>query len=305
MRLWISHTSEVPIREQLATQIVLAILSQDLKPGARLPSTRELARRFRIHPNTVSAAYKHLEEEGWLELRHGSGVYIRQQADQKPISPDIGLDRLIASVFRSARQTGIPLTAVRKRLRYWVELQPPDHFLLIESDVELGRIVVAEIQQAVTFPVMTADLSACKSPELLHSAIPLAMPSKVASVRAKLPEGVECIGLRVRSVTASLLPWMPAPRQELVAVVSGWPDFLKRARTMLIAAGFDSDGLLLRNVREDDWKDGLAQTAAVICDSLTATRIPKECRAIPFPLLTQESLTELQRYEEFIKQPLT
>ena len=74
---------------------------------------------------------------------------------------------------------------------------------------------------------------------------------------------------------------------------------------MLVAAGFDSDGLLLRNVREDDWKDGLAQTAAVICDSLTATRIPKECRAIPFPLLTQESLTELQRYEEFIKQPLT
>jgi DNA-binding transcriptional regulator YhcF (GntR family) len=41
MRFWISHASEVPIREQLATQIVLAILSQDLKPGTRLPSTRE------------------------------------------------------------------------------------------------------------------------------------------------------------------------------------------------------------------------------------------------------------------------
>ena len=305
MRLWISHTSEVPIREQLATQIVLAILSQDLKPGARLPSTRELSRRFRIHPNTVSAAYKHLEEGGWLELRHGSGVYIRQQSDQKPMSPDMGLDRLIATVFRSARQTGIPLTAVRKRLRYWLELQPPDHFLLIEPDVELARIVVAEIQQAVTFPVMTADLSACKSPELLHSAIPLALPSKVVSVRSKLPEGVECIALGVRSVTESMLPWMPAPRHELVAIASGWPDFLKRARTMLIAAGIDSEGLLLRNARKDGWKSGLGQTAAVICDSLTATRIPKECRAIPFPLLTQDSLTELQRYEEFIKQPLT
>src|ERR1700746_2649119 len=99
MRFWISHASEVPIREQLTTQIVLAILSEDLKPGTRLPSTRELARRFRIHANTVSAAYKDLEKAGWLELRQGSGVYIREHSEQKPLLPELGLDRLIASVF--------------------------------------------------------------------------------------------------------------------------------------------------------------------------------------------------------------
>lgn len=305
MRFWISHASEVPIREQLVTQIVLAILSEDLKTGARLPSTRELARRFRVHPNTVSAAYKDLEKTGWLELRHGSGVYIREQLEQEPLSPELGLDRLIANVFRSARQTGIPLTVVRKRLRHWLDLQPPDHFLLIEPDAELASIVVAEIQKAVTFPVMASDLSECNSPEVLQGAIPLAMPSKVASVRKKLPEGIECIGLLVRSVTDSLVPWMPARKQAMVAVVSGWPDFLKRARTMLVAAGFDSDGLLVRDVRENGWEEGLSQTAAVICDSLTVTRIPKQCRAIPFPLLAQASLAELRRYEDFIKQPLT
>jgi DNA-binding transcriptional regulator YhcF (GntR family) len=50
------------VREQLATQIVLAIVSGELAPGQRLPSTRELARRFRLHPNTLSAGYKQLEE---------------------------------------------------------------------------------------------------------------------------------------------------------------------------------------------------------------------------------------------------
>jgi len=113
MRFWISHASEVPIREQLVTQIVLAILSEDLKTGARLPSTRELARRFRIHPNTVSAAYKDLEKVGWLELRHGSGVYIREHSEHEPLSPELALDRMIAKVFKSARQSGIPLTTVR------------------------------------------------------------------------------------------------------------------------------------------------------------------------------------------------
>lgn len=55
VRLWFVPTSEVPIYRQLVTQVVLAILSNDLRPGDRLPSTRELARRFGIHPNTISA----------------------------------------------------------------------------------------------------------------------------------------------------------------------------------------------------------------------------------------------------------
>ena len=54
MQLWLSKNSDVPLREQLTAQIRLAILSHDLKPGQKLPSTRELARRFHIHSNTVS-----------------------------------------------------------------------------------------------------------------------------------------------------------------------------------------------------------------------------------------------------------
>ena len=151
---------------------------------------------------------------------------------------------------------------------------------------------------------MASDLSACDSAESLEGAILLAMPSKVATVRKELADGVECIALRVRSVTESLVPWMPARKQALVAVVSSWPDFLKRARTMLVAAGFDSDGLLMRDAKDKGWEKGLPETAAVICDSLTATRVPKQCRVVPFPLLAEVSLAELRRYEEFIKQPL-
>ena len=46
MQLWFARGSEVSIREQLVTQVILGILSDDLAPGQRLPSTRELARRF-------------------------------------------------------------------------------------------------------------------------------------------------------------------------------------------------------------------------------------------------------------------
>ena len=74
MRLWFSRASEISIRDQLVTQIVLSILSGDLAPAQRLPSTRELARRFHLHPNTISAGYRQLAHQNWVEFRKGSGI---------------------------------------------------------------------------------------------------------------------------------------------------------------------------------------------------------------------------------------
>src|SRR3984957_1696047 len=91
MQLWFARGSEVSIREQLVTQVVLGILSDDLAPGQRLPSTRELARRFHLHPNTVSAGYRQLEREHWVEFRHGSGVYVREQKPEIADSSEFAL----------------------------------------------------------------------------------------------------------------------------------------------------------------------------------------------------------------------
>ena len=82
MRLWLNRTGEVSLHEQLITQVVLGILCHELAPGQRLPSTRDLSRRFGIHANTASAAYRQLETEGWVELRHGSGVGRLQTVQQ-------------------------------------------------------------------------------------------------------------------------------------------------------------------------------------------------------------------------------
>ena len=107
MRLWFSPDSEVPIFRQLVTQMVLAILSGDLQPGERLPSTRELARRFRVHPNTISAGYRQLVREGWVEYRHGSGVFVRMN-NEAPTTPAQILDQHISAFFRAVRELDLP-----------------------------------------------------------------------------------------------------------------------------------------------------------------------------------------------------
>jgi DNA-binding transcriptional regulator YhcF (GntR family) len=303
MQLWFARGSEVTIREQLVTQIILGILSDDLAPGQRLPSTRELARRFRLHPNTVSAGYRQLQRERWVEFRHGSGVYVRERKPELVPSSALALDQLIARLFRSARELGAPLSTVRSRLRQWLALQPPDHFLLIEPEEELRRIVAAEIGRAVTFPVQSCNLHDC--PKTLDGAVPAALPNRAAAVRQALPEGTDVLTLHFRSVPTSLAGWLPAPSGTLIGIASGWPDFLKLARTMLNAAGFHPDALVFRDARKANWQRGLKQTAAVVCDSVTATELPAGCRAIPFPLLSESSIAELRRYVEFIQNPLT
>jgi len=302
MQFWFARGSEVSIREQLVTQVVLGILSDDLAPGQRLPSTRELARRFHLHPNTISAGYRQLERDRWVQFRHGSGVYVRARKPEVATTPALALDQMIAKLFLSARKLGVSLPLVRARLRQWLELQPPDHFLLIDPDEELRRILAAEIARAVTFPVESCGPEDCpKTPE---GGMPVVLPNREATARGLLPPDAELIVLQIRSVPASLAGYLPAPSGALVGVASRWPEFLKVARAVLIAAGFHPDSLVFRDAREPDWQRGLKQTAAVVCDLLTAAELPAGCRPILFSLLSESSLDELRRYEEFVRQPM-
>ena len=299
MRLWFSADSEVPIYRQLVTQVVLAILSGDLQPGERLPSTRELARRFSIHPNTVSAGYRQLAEEGWTVYRHGSGVYVKASADV-PTTPEQILDQHIAAFFRIVRELNLPAEAIRARVAEWLVSPPPDHFLVVDPDAELRQILMAEIGKLTAFPVREVDVEGCRSAEKLRGAVPLCRPSKTKMVRAALPAGVELVTLPIRSANQWLAPWRPALKGRLLGVVSHWPEFLDTAKTMLTAAGIEPDLLVLRHTKRARWQRGLEQTAAMICDVYTAehTMLPKGPRVLPFPIVADAAKAELYRFSE-------
>lgn len=299
MRLWFSPASEVPIYRQLFTQIVLAILSGDLKPGDRLPSTRELARRFSIHPNTVSAGYRQLTKEGWVEYRHGSGVYVK--SDAAPLStPEQILDQHIAAFFRAVRELKLSSKVIRRRVSEWIAAPPPDHFLLVDPDPDAREILLTEIRQSTSWPALGISLEEASDPPALAGAIPLCRPSKTKAVRALLPMGVELITLQIRSANKWLDPELPALQGQLIGVVSNWIDFRDIAKTMLAAAGVDPDLLVVRNPRRPRWQRGLEQTGAIICDVLTAAtrELPKGPRIFVFSVLADAARGELRQLSE-------
>ena len=298
MRLWFAHSSEVPIYRQLVTQVVLAIHAGDLRPGDRLPSTRELARRFGLHPNTVSAGYRQLEKEGWTERRRGSGITVRANAEPAA-TPEQRIDHHIAGFFRAARELGLPAKDVRERVAQWLAAPPPDHFLLIDPDVEVRRILVTELRGLTRWEVREALPGDCCEQERLAGAIPLCRPSQAKMVRsAAVPKGVELVTLPIRSPNQWLNPWLPAPKGHLVGVVSHWPDFLGHARTMLIAAGLSPEVLVFRDANKPRWRRGLEQMTAILCDRYTASlkTLPEKPFHIVFPLLADTAENMLREH---------
>ncbi len=305
MRLWLNHTGEVSLREQLVTQVILAILCKELLPGARLPSTRDLARRFTIHANTASAAYRELERQGWLEFRHGSGVYVRASQPAGPLPPQIAaefvVDRLIGDLVAKARKQGATETLLRSRMRRWLYIEPPSRWLVVEPDPELRRIVIHEMQQALALPIIGCAPEECATPAVLDGSMPVVLPSKAANVRKLLPASAELTTLQVQPVSAELMAYLkrylPEHATDLIGIASRWPEFQRIGKTMLVAAGLDPESLLVRDPARPGWKRGLEATAGVVCDSLTVLELPAGAFPMRFTLLDAASVAHLREME--------
>jgi DNA-binding transcriptional regulator YhcF (GntR family) len=298
VKLWLMHSGEISLPEQIATQMRLAVLSSELQPGERLPSVRALARRLALHHNTVSAAYRRLEQEGWVTMRRGSGVYVRDRTntDTEADARQAGvrsLDEAIAGLAEFARSLGVDAEQLQRRIALATTRRRAERILLVEPEPELREIVLAELRDAN----LGFALTACGFEELTEAAtdgaLVVALPSKVERVRAALPH-FKIVTLKIRSAADSLSAHLPASNTGLIGLASHWPQFLEIGRTMLLAAGLDPEALVVRDARETGWRAGLGQTAAVVCDSFTLHHLGAGVKPLPFTLLAAESVEELK-----------
>ena len=72
------QSSGVPVYLQLMEQLRHAVETGVLREGDQLPTIRKVAGDLVVNPNTVARAYRELEHEGILELRHGTGAFVKE-----------------------------------------------------------------------------------------------------------------------------------------------------------------------------------------------------------------------------------
>jgi GntR family transcriptional regulator len=118
------QSSGVPVYLQLIEQVKHAVETGALRVGDQLPTIRKVAGELVINPNTVARAYRELEHEGVLELRHGSGAFIKESAGGR------------ARLLRNAH------SLVRSAIERLASLDL--------TDDELRRVLESELAQAQT-----------------------------------------------------------------------------------------------------------------------------------------------------------
>jgi GntR family transcriptional regulator len=93
MFLTVDDNDKRPLYQQVVDGVKALIACGDLHEGMTLPSVRQVAGDLGVNLNTIAVAYRQLQDEGFLNVRHGSGAVVlsrrersvREQSFSKPL----------------------------------------------------------------------------------------------------------------------------------------------------------------------------------------------------------------------------
>ena len=122
-RILIDLNSAVPAYRQIVDAVRVLLVDGTLSPGSKLPSVRRLAMELGVDFNTVGEAYRQLAEEGWLDLRHGSGAEILARGSPRAASSECFQEfrTRLRSLVAQMRAEGVPAHRIASELRALLE----------------------------------------------------------------------------------------------------------------------------------------------------------------------------------------
>ncbi len=132
----LARSAAQTLAEQLAGHYAARIRQRLLLPGARLPSVRESARRHRVSPSTVVAAYDQLLAQGLVEAKRQRGFFVREGdavAPRKPGDAPIQQPGPLPSATRLEITTEMPLPSTAPRPPAPLRPPPVDATALIRG----------------------------------------------------------------------------------------------------------------------------------------------------------------------------
>jgi GntR family transcriptional regulator, transcriptional repressor for pyruvate dehydrogenase complex len=153
-------------------EILRYITEQDIKPGYRLPAERDLAALLDVSRPSMREAVRALEAEGILEVRHGTGVFVRSRHATNLVRPDFTIPEDLGELFDMREVLEVAAA------RWAAERQRPelagvdDAFAALEAGIEAGPMDFDDLQRMdVTFHTRIVQSSGSKLLEQTQAVI--------------------------------------------------------------------------------------------------------------------------------------
>jgi GntR family transcriptional regulator len=292
MQIALSKNSEVPLRQQLAEQIVFLITTGQLQAGEELPSVRTLARLSKVHHNTVSEAYQDLVRRGWLTRRRGTRLVVGIGSGAPLDGQTPSLDELINESIQRARAMGYTMQALAQRVRERLLAQPADHILVVEQEPGLRDIIRTEVRQSLHWPVESCSRENFdREPGLAIGAQVLVANHLVKDLKPLVPQNRPLIGMVYSRATEHVDLIRNLPNPSIVAVVSVSESLLRTARSILAPAigrkHTFNEVLVTPNVPTN-----LGSADLVFCDTITVS-VVRSRHKIHYRLIAADCIEHL------------
>ena len=198
----LSRDHHIPLRRQLAADLEAGIRDGHVRPGAPLPSSRDLARRLGVDRRTVGAALARLRRRNLIDL--GKGQRPRASMRPRPLRPPPAVEMVpraaALDLLRRAHAGGLSRWRLLNELEQIVgEPRSPDPHpvTLCEPRAGLRAVLAAELEEACGFAVHAVD-SARKMPE----DAPVILRRELLS-RMRRSGTVECVPISLAGAPAN------------------------------------------------------------------------------------------------------
>ena len=110
-----------PIYLQIADFIFQQIIREELKPGEKLPSVREMAVEMGVNPNTIQRTYREMERMGVVETRRGQGTFVVENSEIVTELKHTFQQEVISSFVNKMRDLGFSNEEMVASLKIFLE----------------------------------------------------------------------------------------------------------------------------------------------------------------------------------------
>ena len=73
------YNTGAPIYLQVINELKKRMVKGDLKPGEKMPSSRELAVLYKVNQNTAARIYREMESAGYCFTKRGIGTFVSEE----------------------------------------------------------------------------------------------------------------------------------------------------------------------------------------------------------------------------------
>jgi DNA-binding transcriptional regulator YhcF (GntR family) len=280
MRLSVNRKGD-SIAGQLAMQIAMRIISGQIARNEKLPSVRALATQLGIHRNTVSVAYKKLQDMAFVTRGHGSGVFVTRGA-ARGSAPGDPLETALRQTLQKAAAQGYSLAQIRTAFKCWASEPVQSKVVVVDENRETAVLFAAEIGRCVGLEVAAMSVAEANArPERFVGVVTVTVPVHLGQLPPTALAGTVAVAnvefpMEVQGLMQALAPG------SIVLAVSMSADMVRYALELL--PSLRKDGIIVEChlASSPDWRRLVSSADLVLTDMLTAELVRKAGARRPY-----------------------